>query len=336
MNKKMNFSKNIPDIPKQDSNAFSFNFESFFKDILTEECESNETQPSMENKMMQEDSRRYGSCVNDGNDNEKNAYDEDIPLYMMLNNIDLNKENKNGNDVNMPFEKDFQQHQSYLKNFKPNAIFKYLLGGKLIHFLKNVNGSKLLQQALKTTDLVILLEIFDEITPHISELMTNPYGNYFVQQYYLQLPLQFRIKFLEKFLPSILEVSSNSIGNYSVQFIVDCITSQEEMEILIYPFTNRNILYSFIWDPNSIHVIEKLIMKVPERFIPFIYEFVLINFVNLASNKSTLNLVKKIIVRCQSILVKVKIVSIICSHFKFLIFNSIANNSIQCVLEVRY
>lgn len=206
----------------------------------------------------------------------------------------------------------------------------------LVELIKNVNGSRLLQKTLTLSNKSFLGQTYEKISEHLPELMIDSYGNYFCQQFYKFLPKDLRINFLMKIMPSILPIAKSEYGNYALQFLIDNFKSQEEIKLMIYPFSSKNLLSNAIYDNNSIHVVEKLVTSFPEDYIPFIYNYVLNKYILLCFNKSALNLVKKVIKNSSNNITKMRIISLTFSNFYEIIQHSYANNSIQCILEVRY
>lgn len=323
--------------------VFSLNIDSVFNK-LDEELElENEAQllpsDSITGKHSSSSDLLSHRNSNSTKDDERRTSNESISLH----NSTKNENCKNNLDDSQNLNENFNEPnilsdplgQKTFFNFPNSKNIFHLLSGKLINFLKNFNGSRLLQQSLEFSNSSTHLQIFDEISNYITELMIDPYGNYFCQHFYAILPLKTRLEFLKKILPSIFEISKNAYGNYAIQFLIDHFISQDEVMLIIYPFTNFVILDYTIRDTVAIHVIEKIVVKIPEQFIYYIYDYVVNNFVVLSSNKITLNLIKKIVNNCTTNLTKVRIVNVTCSHFKYLISHPIANNSIQCVLEVK-
>lgn len=212
--------------------------------------------------------------------------------------------------------------------------FLYSFKGKFSFLIKNYNGSKLLQKFLPNTEEQVISKIFAEIVRDIPDLMIDPYGNYFCQKFYGMLRKGEKILFLKEILNNIFIISSNNYGNYALQTLIDLFSSDEEVEIFLKMLNHDNNLVKMIKENSAIHVIEKIIMSLPEQIISFIYEFTFQNFLNLSINQNGLFVVKKILMNCKNPCNQLRLQSLIIKNFNVLITNAIGNHVIQTALEV--
>ena len=224
------------------------------------------------------------------------------------------------------------QEQNYPQSISEN--FYNTFEGKFIYLIKNYNGSKLLQKSLPNSGAKIITKLFFEIMRNISELMIDPYGNYFCQKFYMLLSLDEKLLFLKEIQNNILPISSNSFGNYSLQAIIEKFTSDHEIEIISKILQNRSTLVNMLRENNSIHVLEKIIMFIPEEKIQLFYEFSIENFVFLATNQNGLSILKKIILCARNYMTQIRIQNLIIINFNMLIQHSFGNHVIQIVVEV--
>jgi hypothetical protein len=208
--------------------------------------------------------------------------------------------------------------------------------GKFMHLIKNYNGSKLLQVSLPNTEKAIISKIFLEISRYTSELLLDPYGNYFLQKLYPILNIEEKLNFLADIQNDILFISSNSVGNYSLQFLIEHLKTDFEIDIFCSSFKNKDILLKMIAENNSIHVLEKIAMVIPENKISFLYQFVIDNFMALATNQNGLCIVKKIILCAKSYYTQMKLQNLIMNNFNSLVQHSFGNHTIQIALEVNF
>jgi len=72
------------------------------------------------------------------------------------------------------------------------------LRGKIVIILKSQNGSRILQNSLLNDSYMVIKTILTEVEDHLSDLMVDPYANYFCQKLYEHLKLQDRLIFLKK------------------------------------------------------------------------------------------------------------------------------------------
>ncbi len=67
-----------------------------------------------------------------------------------------------------------------------------------IILLKSQNGSRVFQKYLKNTHPLIIKKIFAHINPTLTDLLMDPYANYFCQKFFVFLEKEDRLQFLKK------------------------------------------------------------------------------------------------------------------------------------------
>jgi hypothetical protein len=208
--------------------------------------------------------------------------------------------------------------------------------GKFVHLIKNYNGSKLLQASLPKTEKTIISKIFLEVSRYLPDLIQDPYGNYFIQKLYPLLNVEEKLNFLFDIQNDILPISYNNIGNYSLQCLIENFNTDYEIESFCSALKDNETLMKMIMDNSSIHVLEKILMFVPENKILFIFQFVIDNFMLLSTNQNGLCIVKKIIMTGKSYFTQMKIQNLIMMNFNYLVLHTFGNHTIQAVLEVKF
>ena len=73
-----------------------------------------------------------------------------------------------------------------------------ILRGNFLKILKLQKGSRILQNTLSNNSYMITKIIMNEIEDHLSDLIIDPYANYFCQRLYEFLKLEDRLIFLRK------------------------------------------------------------------------------------------------------------------------------------------
>jgi pumilio RNA-binding family len=261
------------------------------------------------------------SCISNESD--------EFPNSSLTNSESQFKKQKNLKKINL-------NHLNKCKSL-PGGYYMALFNmvqGNIINFVTQFTTSKQIQKALPSWNEDILISIFYEIYAHIPRLIVDPYANYFCQKLYQHLSKNERIHFILTIQPCLFDIACNNYGNYTLQFMIENFKSDEEIKLFLIPFINPLFLQATINNTIGLNVIEKLIRSLNELYINFIYEYVIRDFKALSSKKTTINLIKKTIMSAGSFQTKLKIVNVILSNFNYLIYDSIANNSIQCVLEV--
>lgn len=99
--------------------------------------------------------------------------------------------------------------------------------------MKNQNGSRILQKALKNTDKNIISQMYSELKGNISNLLIDPYANYFIQKFFNFINENERIEFLKELKMSIIDVGNSKIGTYPLQSILEQLCTTTEREIIV-------------------------------------------------------------------------------------------------------
>jgi len=126
-------------------------------------------------------------------------------------------------------------------------------------------------------------------------------------------------------------IGNNKVGTYPLQAIIEQLSNKEEKAQLINAF--RKCCFDMFFDPQGVHVIEKMIICFEEDIIEYIYELVIENFIGLAFNPNGLCLAKKIIQYAKKDSTKLRIQQKILENTLILIQHSYGNYTIQSALS---
>ena len=269
------------------------------------------------------------NCLN--NNNVFNQKVEDQLLYM--NNKNIKNKNK-CNIINNCIKDSFLFGLKSLleKTGKIDYHIYELVKGKFVLIIKNHKGSKLFQKYLKSnTSEEIVHLLYIELSQNLEEIITDPYANYFCKKFYVNLSQEDRIDFLNKIKNSIIKYSCDGIGTYSIQTIIENSNSQNEKIIIISLI--KDYIEELIYDPYGCHVIEKLLDCFEEEYIPFLYSYLIDNFLKLAYSKNGICIIKKILTftNKQNMINKIK--KIIIENSNDLIIHPYGNFVIQVIIE---
>ena len=251
----------------------------------------------------------------------------------LMNNNDFRNTNDRNNRI-YPINDNFiQQLKNILdKNGKIDCHIYNFIKGKFLSILKNHKGSKLLQKYLKpgVPEEVIHL-LYMEISPNLSDFITDGYSNYFCKKFYAFLSLKDRIDFLQKIENSILQFSCDSIGTYPIQTIIENLKSDPEKSIVINAIKNH--IEELANDPYGCHVLERLLTCIEEEYISFLYSYISDNILKLAKNCNGICLVKKILTFINKKNLHEKIKQIVKENALGLIKHQYGNFIIQGIVE---
>ena len=302
---------------------------------------------------------RKSMTMNYNNNNNNNLYFQNIIMNNTINNNEIvnpimNSENNNSfftNNNNINLNKNLNNNLNNLNNnncINDNLIFELkhllehtgkidfyiynLIKGKIVSIIKNHKGSKIFQKYLKSTHSDEILHlIFVELFPFLSDLIIDPYANYFCKKFFTYLNQKDRIDFLKNIEKNLVELSSDSIGTYPIQSIIEHLSSKNEKNIILSGIKEGFI--KLIYDAFGCHVLEKLLTCFEDEYVEFIYTYIFDNFLYLTNNSNGIYIIKKILTFTQKKNLHEKLKNIVKKNAIFLIKQSYGNFVIQVIIE---
>jgi len=301
---------------------------------------------------------RKSMTMNYNNNNNNNLYFQNIIMNNTINNNEIvnpimNSENNNSffTNNNITLNNNLNNNLNNLNNnncINDNLIFELkhllehtgkidfyiynLIKGKIVSIIKNHKGSKIFQKYLKSTHSDEILHlIFVELFPFLSDLIIDPYANYFCKKFFTYLNQKDRIDFLKNIEKNLVELSSDSIGTYPIQSIIEHLSSKNEKNIILSGIKEGFI--KLIYDAFGCHVLEKLLTCFEDEYIEFIYTYIFDNFLYLTNNSNGIYIIKKILTFTQKKNLHEKLKNIVKKNAIFLIKQSYGNFVIQVIIE---
>ena len=303
---------------------------------------------------------RKSMTMNYNNNNNNNLYFQNIIMNNTINNNEIvnpimNSENNNSfftnNNNNINLNKNLNNNLNNLNNnncINDNLIFQLkhllehtgkidfyiynLIKGKIVSIIKNQKGSKIFPKYLKSTHSDEILHlIFVELFPFLSDLIIDPYANYFCKKFFTYLNQKDRIDFLKNIENNLVELSSDSIGTYPIQSIIEHLSSKNEKNIILSGIKEGFI--KLIYDAFGCHVLEKLLTCFEDEYVEFIYTYIFDNFLYLTNNSNGIYIIKKILTFTQKKNLHEKLKNIVKKNAIFLIKQSYGNFVIQVIIE---
>ena len=255
------------------------------------------------------------------------------------NSLEKNKikENKFGsalipNTINLKLEMlIYEMKKLLLKYEKIDYYIFSKLQGNIISIIKTHKGSRIFQNYLKNTQCEILHQILLEILPQLSELLINPYANYFCKKFFTFLNQKDRIEFLTNIKSSLYSLCTNNIGTYPIQGIIECLGSKAEKNIIINEIKFK--IKELCIDPYGAHVIEKILSCFEEENIVIIYKYISDNFLLLAYDSNGICIIKKIVSFIHKKKLHENIKSIVKENSMEIIKHTYGNFIIQSIIE---
>ena len=255
------------------------------------------------------------------------------------NSLEKNKikENKFGsalipNTINLKLEMlIYEMKKLLLKYEKIDYYIFSKLQGNIISIIKTHKGSRIFQNYLKNTQCEILHQILLEILPQLSELLINPYANYFCKKFFTFLNQKDRIEFLTNIKSSLYSLCTNNIGTYPIQGIIEYLGSKAEKNIIINEIKCK--IKELCIDPYGAHVIEKILSCFEEENIVIIYKYISDNFLLLAYDSNGICIIKKIVSFIHKKKLHENIKSIVKENSMEIIKHTYGNFIIQSIIE---
>ena len=225
----------------------------------------------------------------------------------------------------------YELNLSLTKNEKIDYFIYNKLQGNFVNIIKTHRGSRIFQNYLKNTHGDIIHQIFNEISPSLIELITDPYANYFCKRFFNFLNQKDRIDFLLSINSALTKLSINNIGTYPIQGIIEQIGCKNEKKIIINSL--KDSISELCYDTYGTHVLEKIISCFEEEFTGFIFDYVEKNFLNLSNHINGICIVKKILSLTHKKEIHDKLKKIINENAFNLIQHPYANYVIQIIIE---
>ncbi|KAL6492529.1 hypothetical protein OROGR_033330 [Orobanche gracilis] len=161
------------------------------------------------------------------------------------------------------------------------------LRGKIVTAAKDQLGCRFLQNKFDEGDREDIHMIFTEVKDHISELMTDQFGNYLIQKFFkvcseeqMTQLLCLLIKDERKFK----EICSDMHGTRAVQKLLEHLTTPEQRSVVVAVL--RRITLALIKNNNGQHVIQHCLKYFPNEDNKHILNVVADHCLEVATDKS--------------------------------------------------
>jgi len=202
----------------------------------------------------------------------------------------------------------------------------------LVKFIKGPKGSRWLQKELNSISPENLEELINKISPHLSQIMNDTYGNYFSQKLIQSCTAQQRLTILKSISKELVNISMNNAGTHSIQCLVEIINLREEEEII--KDSIKHDILKISYDINSTHVMQKIVLIIAEENREYITHMCLKFLPKMVLDPNGICVIKKIINGNKNLDIRNKIIELIKLNGLEIIQNPYGNYIIQHVLDV--
>lgn len=154
--------------------------------------------------------------------------------------------------------------------------------GDIYSLCKDQHGCRFLQKQLDLDPSNGQL-IYSEIENHIVELMVDPFGNYLIQKLFEKLDNETRLKLIKNASSKFIPISLDSHGTRALQKLIECVTTKEEISIIIESL--KNDVVNLSRDLNGNHVIQKCLQRFSTIDNQFIFDVAYENCLQIAIHR---------------------------------------------------
>ncbi|KAJ2876330.1 hypothetical protein GGH93_000830 [Coemansia aciculifera] len=157
------------------------------------------------------------------------------------------------------------------------------LRGTIFDVCKDQYGCRFLQKKLEDGQEDHVEMILCEVLPHSSVLMIDPFGNYLCQKLLEHCNDKQRTQIIAGVSPDLVSISLNMHGTRAVQKIIELLSTQEQIDLVISALRGGVVL--LIRDLNGNHVIQKCLSRLSSRNNQFIYDSVASSCCDVATHR---------------------------------------------------
>ena len=260
------------------------------------------------------------------------------------NNKDMNNENcksnnnfcndnnisNNLNTINNKFI-NIKQHSNFAQNNNNNNLLLNNIN-KLLNNLKSYKGSIICQALIDNIeDEKELSLFFQNIIPHICQIMCLEYGNYFFQKLIKKLNIQQKLNIYQIIEPEFLVIATNKCGTHSIQSLLDVIETPFEL-LALNKLISKNMLLLFT-DDNSYHIMMKMILDFPEDKRNVLNIFLVMNIEKIIINCNGAFCVNKFIINNKNLNLRKLLIENLENNMKKIIYNKYSCINLLLILQ---
>jgi len=217
---------------------------------------------------------------------------------------------------------------------EPNYNFDQLIG-RIYMVSKDQQGCRYLQKKLEEQEPEAIRTIFNEVYDHITELMTDPFGNYLCQKLLEFCNDHQRYLIVERVAPDLVYISKNMHGTRAVQKMIECLSSPAQVNIIKEAL--RNSVVELIQDLNGNHVIQRCLNRLTPDDNQFIYDAVTTgnNCVEVATHRHGCCVLQRCIDHASN-KQKVQLIQEITKNALVLVQDPYGNYVVQYILDLPF
>ena len=191
----------------------------------------------------------------------------------------------------------------------------------------------ILQKILMESQNETIESIVKELKGEFRKIISDKNGNYFCTDLFKICTQKDRIIILEELSPYLSEDCVNNFGTHPIQTLVDYSSCEVEYKLILYSFNDYNKLLFASLDPNGAYVIQKIIVRIPERFRNE-FNFIFTSFISfVCKQKFGIVTVKKFLSYTKNEQIISNMMNLIRGNFMNFAIDKYGNYLIQFLLE---
>ena len=199
--------------------------------------------------------------------------------------------------------------------------------------LINQQTTIILQKILMESSSETIESIVKELKGEYRKIISDKNGNYFCTDLFKICTQKDRIIILEELSPYLSEDCVNNFATHPIQTLVDFSSCEVEYKLILYSFNDYNKLLFASLDPNGAYVIQKIIVRIPERFRNE-FNFIFTSFISfVCKQKFGIVTVKKFLSCTKNEQIISNMMKLIRGNFMNFAIDKYGNYLIQFLLE---
>jgi hypothetical protein len=217
-------------------------------------------------------------------------------------------------------------------DFKKDQL-KFFSKQNILFSFTNQKSTKQLQKSLVGISKDIIDFIIYELTGCFRMIIRDKNGNYFCSDLLKICYKNQRIKILKELSNTINEDCTDEFGTHTIQNLIEFASSEEEFKLLLVSFNDFNKITVTALNQYGTHVIQKLIVHIPEKF-RMVFNLMFVKFVLVLSRDMYgVCAVKKFIAYTKNEVILKQFLNLVLTNFINISGNKYGNYLIQYLLE---
>ncbi|GAV51004.1 hypothetical protein ZYGR_0AD01870 [Zygosaccharomyces rouxii] len=179
-----------------------------------------------------------------------------------------NRHNRNYYYGNSNYHENHQRKLEENSRYANATLDQFI--GNIYSLCKDQHGCRFLQMQLDVLGPEAADAIYDETRDYTVELMTDSFGNYLIQKLLEKVTVDQRIFLARIAAPHFVRIASNPHGTRALQKLVECVSTEEEAQIVINSL--KGSIVELSKDLNGNHIVQKCLQKLQPKDVQFIFD----------------------------------------------------------------